>query len=89
MIKIFMNDGDDILLDLNNEEKERQLIYKFLNGLSPTTVLKLLIDGKVQKVPVSTINNMQFRPKTAPRKRAGHQERMDSLVNQMFKDFLK
>jgi hypothetical protein len=61
MIKVFMNDGDDFIIDMGDEQKEISLVYKFNNGINPKASMKITMEGgAVKKVEASRINNMQF-----------------------------
>ena len=89
MLKVFMNEGDDILIDLQDEAKEIRLVYKFAGGLDSTTVLRLKVGGEIKKIPVAAINNIQFVRKEEKKKpRFGAQERMDLLATKWLKDLI-
>ncbi len=90
MIKVFMNSGDDFLIDLGSEQKELALLYKFQDGVHPEASLKLdVAGGEPVRVKVSQINNMQLvqREQQNVNKVKRGTEAYDKLVNSLQKDF--
>lgn len=61
MIKVFMTNSDeDFILDLGDEVKEINLVYKFQNGIDPKATLKITTASGVKRIVAGRINNMQF-----------------------------